>query len=56
MKLTDLDPNVVPEIAAPPEGGREDSEQGAPEHPQFGRDHPGARQIQAALSDHHRPD
>lgn len=35
MKLTDLDPNVVPEIAAPPEGG-EDSEQGAPEHPQFG--------------------
>ena len=23
MKLTDLDPNVVPEIAAPPEGGHE---------------------------------
>ena len=35
MKMTDLDPNVVPEIAAPPDGGDE-GDAGAQERPQFG--------------------
>lgn len=33
MKLTDLDPNVIPEVAAPPENGEETSAQ---EQPQLG--------------------
>ena len=34
MKLTDLDPNVVPEITPPPEGS--DDSQAQEEHPPFG--------------------
>ena len=35
MKWTNLDPNVVPEVTAPPEGG-EENEPSAPESPQLG--------------------
>ena len=54
MKMTDLDPNVVPEIAAPPDGGDE-GDAGAQERPQFGAITP-AREAQAALPDDHWSD